>query len=260
MTTEQLQSFFDLSLAGMPDAASRYSMLAHVMTRPIDVNGFTVTVQHNPSRAISTNAKVDASAIAKRPCFLCARNRPASQPAISLHEGRYELLVNPFPIMPLHLTIPSVTHTPQAIKHRLDDMIYLVNQLPGMAVFYNGPSAGASAPDHFHFQAVPVTTLPLLASLDKSPFIIEEISCESDLLPEKSMNLIAWHDGSNTRVIKIPRRAHRPECYHRGRLIISPGAIDMAGVIVAPRLADYRSITADDIEDILKQVAYERKA
>lgn len=260
MTSEQLQSFFNLSLERMPEAAARYSMLAQVMARYIDVNGFTVTIQHNPSRAISTTAKVDAAAIAKRPCFLCAHNRLQCQPSIDLLDGRYELLVNPFPIMPMHFTLPSVTHTPQSIEHRFDDMLALIDELPGMAVFYNGPHAGASAPDHFHFQAIPVTTLPLLTSLDKVPFMIEEINSESDLLPEESMNLVAWHDGLNTRVLKIPRRAHRPDCYHDGRLLISPGAIDMAGVMVAPRLADYEAITTEDVKEILKQVAYERNA
>ena len=67
-----IHDFIDRQLGSWPEAAERHRALAHVESRSIDVFGQKVTVQFNPSRAISTAAKVDAASIAARPCF-CAR-------------------------------------------------------------------------------------------------------------------------------------------------------------------------------------------
>ena len=120
----------------------------------IDVNGqlLMVNCQYNPTRIRSSAAKTDAASIAKRPCFLCKENRPPEQESIDWR-GKYELLQNPFPIFPQHLTIPTYEHIPQRIKGRFGDMLALAKDLPAYTIFYNGPQCGASAPDHMHFQA-----------------------------------------------------------------------------------------------------------
>lgn len=259
MTPAALKSFFDRSLEAWPEAALGYRRLDEAVTRDIEIDGFTFTMQHNPGRAVSTNARVDTASISARPCFLCASNRPSPQLSLDVMSGKYHLLVNPFPIMPVHFTIPAVEHTPQLIEGRLDDMRELAGMLPGMAVFYNGALAGASAPDHFHYQAVPQDCLPLLSRIDKAPMLVREINDEDSLLPETPVNIIAWHIDDATRVVAIPRRAHRPSCYRQGRLMVSPGTIDMAGVMVLPRREDFDRITQADVMTIIKEVGYERK-
>ncbi|MDE7496625.1 MAG: DUF4922 domain-containing protein, partial [Muribaculaceae bacterium] len=55
-------------------------------------------------------------------------------------------------------------------------------------------------------------------------------------------------------------RVHRPSCYTadgNDRLIVSPGAIDMAGMIITPREEDFEKITSEDIRRIYREVAFE---
>ena len=142
-----------------PMARKNYLDLENVQVRIFDFDGFQVKVQFNPARIVSSSAKVDQQSIASRKCFLCKENRPVEQQKIIF--GNYEILVNPFPIFPEHFTIPSVTHVPQSISGKFDDLLNLAEKLHGFTIFYNGPKCGASAPDHFHFQAGEKGFLPI---------------------------------------------------------------------------------------------------
>ena len=90
----------------MPEAASRYRELRNVKTRELSVGSSTMQVQWNPARIVSTGASIDKQAVAARPCFLCEQNRPKEQVKKNI-DNQYDLLVNPFPILPIHFTIPS---------------------------------------------------------------------------------------------------------------------------------------------------------
>lgn len=158
--------FFVRELDKWPMAAANYAALKDVETRQINVDGLTVSVQYNPARRVSTGASIDKAAIAARPCFLCAKNRPPEQGALRWGAS-YEVLVNPFPIFDHHFTIPEMAHTPQIVKGRGTDFVDLARDLEGYAVFYNGARCGASAPDHMHFQAVPKDKLTLIAEIEK---------------------------------------------------------------------------------------------
>lgn len=237
------------------DAAQRYEELKNVKVREIEVEGKLLKVQFNPSRIVSTGSKIDKKTIADRPCFLCKLNRPdeqISQPIL----GKYELLVNPFPILPRHFTIPSRLHEPQSIHGRYEDMLGLADELKDMIVFYNGPHCGASAPDHMHFQAVP--------RFDVNPiskhYIIRrdsiEASAEEFVKYEcDESNILVWKEGKEYVTVVIPRRKHRPDCYgtEGDSFLISPGALDMAGLIITPRQEDYQRLNAQIISDILKE-------
>lgn len=157
---EQMQNFFAEQLSVWPLAAERFEALGGVQTRELECG---ITLQYNPARMVSTAAKVDKINIEARPCFLCAANRPQEQ--ISL-EALFdmEVLVNPFPILPGHLTLPMKQHTPQLISPMYNDMLSLARLWQGMAIFYNGAKCGASAPDHAHLQAVRCADVPLLGS------------------------------------------------------------------------------------------------
>ncbi len=150
---EQVDSLIDEQVVNWPMAKENYDGLNEVKTRSLEFGPFTqMRVQFNPARIRSSAAKVDAKSIQERKCFLCQANLPAGQNKVSFRND-YLILVNPFPIFPRHLTIPHVHHTDQRIKGRLSDMLSLARELPGFVIFYNGPKCGASAPDHFHFQA-----------------------------------------------------------------------------------------------------------
>jgi hypothetical protein len=147
----EVESLIERQLREWETARSNYAALRNVREKQIDVDGERYRAQFNPARIVSSAAKVDAATLKKRPCFLCAGNRPAEQEA--LQYGNYDILVNPFPIFPRHLTIADRSHKPQGIENRVDDMLDLARQLPDYTIFYNGPRCGASAPDHAHFQA-----------------------------------------------------------------------------------------------------------
>ncbi len=135
-----------------PLAKANYEGLKKVKTKVLTAGGFALKVQFNPERIKSSAAKVDKESIAARPCFLCSRNLPSEQRGLPFHE-KYTILVNPFPIFSEHLTIPHVDHVEQRIAGRFGDLLTLAEALEDFVVFYNGPKCGASAPDHFHFQA-----------------------------------------------------------------------------------------------------------
>lgn len=133
-------------------ASKNYKDLDQVQVKEIPFGEFKIKVQFNPGRIISSAAKVDKKSLAARPCFLCKKNRPTEQKEISVLE-KYSILINPFPIFPQHLTIVEQSHVLQLIDGRILEMLSLSEKLEGFTLFYNGPKCGASAPDHFHFQA-----------------------------------------------------------------------------------------------------------
>lgn len=235
---------------------------------------YRVKVQFNPARMVSTAAAITKEAIEERPCFLCEANRPPAQRGIPFLE-KYTILCNPFPILRNHLTIPIHSHVPQRIRKKTGDMLTLAEQLPDYLVFYNGPKCGASAPDHFHLQAG--LKLPLLmqgdnelrsclqiesASKDEALALFEDVyQFLHHLQPEEEepmMNVIAFTEGNRYKLHVFPRKAHRPAHYYEKghkQLLISPGALDMAGLMISVRKEDFEKINQQDIEDIYSQVS-----
>ena len=76
---------------------------------------------------------------------------------------------------------------------------------------------------------------------------------------EARLNLIATAvDAGRVLLMVIPRAAHRPRVFHaRGdeQRLVSPGAIDMGGVVVTVRQRDYEQLSADDVESIFSEVS-----
>lgn len=292
-------SFFNGELSRWPEACQRYEALKGVNIRNLKIGNVNVGVQWNPARIQSTGAKLDAATLKKRPCFLCAQNRPLQQSFISL-EGGYEFLINPFPILPLHFTIPHSQHRPQLIKDTYVDMIRIVAQMKNVLVFYNGPKSGASAPDHLHFQAGPLGIVPLQRDWDElySPCLNRLLSDGNDIsglyalkgylcpgyviisrsaeksntlfqklysvMPmqdtdtEPQMNILSWttDDTEYITTVVLPRSKHRPGCYFREgdeQIMVSPGAIDMGGLLITPREQDFHRLNPEIIEGIIKE-------
>ena len=164
-----IEKFIRDQLSVWPLAAGNYRDLRKMRTKTLNVGGLDVTVQFNPARKVSSEAALDPGSIAARPCFLCPENRPAEQYNIDF-EGRkgkmYRITLNPFPIFPRHLVISSFQHIPQSIWKRYQDMLDFVRENEPYICFYNGPKSGASAPDHFHFQACPKGRMPLVARVE----------------------------------------------------------------------------------------------
>lgn len=305
--------FIENQLAKWQTARTNHEALNQIETRRFELAGNTITVQFNPARAVSTCAKVDKSSIEARKCFLCPENKPNEQDEIiiSLDEP-FSLRINPYPILPGHLTISSLKHQDQVLADKT------IRQLPGKLIswleeyfasgyvlFYNGTKCGASAPDHFHFQAVKQSDVPVIQQWERlmetavrekeiktengntySSFQITSYICpiqvficnhSADILPEMinqyleslplhegesepRYNLFAWQDKQRGFTMAyFPREEHRPACYTATggeQLLVSPGALDMAGLLVTPRKEDFDKIIESDITQIYKEVAY----
>ena len=281
-----LDRFFKSQLQEWQTARKNHEALTHVWCRELTSPKLPLPlrVQCNPARLVSTGVKIDKASIAARPCFLCEKNRPEEQHVLALNE-EFEWLVNPFPILPYHYTIASKQHRPQRILDAYDAMIQAAKALSEeYIVFYNGPKCGASAPDHLHLQAGIGADIPLVEyakSIDSketiqavSPFgylvyLIHDAENADTFhrlyeeLPtlqgedEPYMNVVAYRKDDKVTLIVIPRQAHRPHCYSKegdAKFLISPGALDMCGLLITPRLEDYERLTANHAADILCEV------
>lgn len=157
-----------------------YESLKQIKTKTFQFDGFTMKLQFNPGRYISTSAKVDAKSINERKCFLCPANLPEEQKGI-LCENEYLILGNPFPIFPEHFTIPNINHVPQQIRNNFPLMLKLAKDLSKhYVVLYNGPKCGASAPDHFHFQAGTKNFMPIMNDFHQLKNEYGELLFEND--------------------------------------------------------------------------------
>ena len=174
-----LDRFFDRQLTLWPETRERYRELSHVETRELNVGTSTFEVQFNPARIRSTGATITKEAVAARPCFLCRKNRPEEQ-LMKIQDVDYELLVNPYPILPMHFTIPARRHHPQQIRGMYGEMIQLLVHYPELMVFYNGPLCGASAPDHAHLQAGTSGILPLQKEWQRLSRNLTEVARRGD--------------------------------------------------------------------------------
>ncbi|MDE5875918.1 MAG: DUF4922 domain-containing protein [Muribaculaceae bacterium] len=284
-------SFIEEQVALWPMAAENYRRLGLTERRSLSLGDLTVGIQLNPARIVSTGAKIDASGnVGTRPCFLCADNRPPEQIPYPLMTG-WQLLLNPFPVFPVHFTIVNTKHTPQTRMPL--EMASMAESLPGLTVFFNGARSGASAPDHLHCQAVLTEELPLMQLCMKYhplsrpgieiasswgldlPFdfwsavitpdtdgmrTLQAITHACGIDPDTGqpdsgrVNSYFWRDSSGLlRAVAVPRSGHRPACYYAeddSKRLISPGAVEMAGVVITPRADDYRRLSAEELRRI----------
>ncbi len=302
LQSSPLSRYFDRQLRTWPATCQRYRDLTKVETRELVADAFTFVAQHNPARIRSTGADISKEALAARPCFLCRDNRPTEQLTKPLGSG-FELLVNPYPILPMHFTIAATKHQPQQVRGMYSEMLRLLKTYPELTVFYNGPLCGASAPDHAHLQAA-ITTgrdgdslLPLQRQWQRlqhnldtiiegddgsSLNVVNDYPCACLAIRAKSstqsqqlfallynemtiakgqsepmMNVLCWQQADELLTIVFPRQKHRPDCYYQSDtpLMVSPGALDMAGLIITPRQEDYSRLTAQQAQAIIHECA-----
>jgi hypothetical protein len=255
-----------------------------MQTRIIPEGHAQIVVQANPGRRKSTHAKVDPESISQRPCFLCPENIPPEEKGIAF--GDLVILPNPYPVLRRHFTVPSREHVPQRLEGRVADMLGLARALgPDMLVFYNGPGCGASAPDHFHFQACSNSGIPLLTHLpgggedgrlaltsfgrrllvcsdqgagntvDFVSRVLERLPPED---PEPLINVLAVYRQGRYLTVLWPRSKHRPDCYFKegeARIAVSPAALEMAGILVVADPEHFDRVDQQTAVSIYREVS-----
>ena len=73
---------------------------------------------------------------------------------------------------------------------------------------------------------------------------------------EPMMNIISWRKGEEFISVVIPREKHRPEAYFAegdAQFVVSPGALDMSGLIITPREEDFRKLTEEKALSLLQE-------
>lgn len=298
----ELRSLPELCTALLDEQKSSWSLLRKgwealesTTMREIPCKDFSIKVQYNPGRIVSTGAQIDDQSIRRRKCFLCPEHRPPEQKAVLYHDA-FLILANPIPIFRQHFTVAHTEHTPQVFESHIDEFLMLAAELsPLLTLFYNGPRCGASAPDHMHFQACSSGVIPIerdiidpthkihLRTLDGVTLstiknygrgvivlesglrhncalalhrlmnVIKELCNETE---EPMMNVLGSFNEGIWRIIVFPRRKHRPSSFFvDDRIVISPAAVDMGGIIITPVEKDYRNMETSLIESIYHEVS-----
>lgn len=294
---EHINDLIESQLLSWPEAKLNFDRLLEVRRKPLMLGDFPCAAQLNPARIKSTGAAVDKESVAKRACFLCSANRPDSQLSMSWPDQNWELLINPYPILPVHFTIVARKHVPQ--EGIPLEMAAMAEHAPRLAFFFNGAKAGASAPDHLHCQAMLKSELPIVSLVEKlhtplhmgwmasmeygldlpfnfmsaiigtgiqgmrdlsrvqAAFGIDSVTGKKD---NGLLNAFFWiSDDGFLRIVIVPRRAHRPSLYFRPegeRLVISPGAVDMAGLLIVPREDDFLRLNEETAAQIYRETAF----
>jgi hypothetical protein len=283
----RIEALFAEQRVSWPALRDGEASLSRLQRKRLSLDHESIIVQLNPARSRSTLAQTDAKAVSARACFLCPENMPVEERGVAFED--LVVLPNPFPILPLHCTIAGREHRPQQIAGRLATFLRLAQAMgPTMAALYNGPRCGASAPDHFHFQAAAAEEIPILAQLAEnapSPSVAAHSTFGRNLLVFRSadaaeiqagveraiaamhraldsthepmFNLLAHCRSGRYTVFFFPRAAHRPACYFaqgNEKLAISPAVLEMCGLLVVTQPDDFERIDAPTARAIYEEV------
>jgi hypothetical protein len=277
------------------DLQKNYLSLEKRLVRELSSGASILRVEFNPGRINSTSSNTDALAVSSRACFLCRENLPPAQKGILYRGkylvlcNPYPIFDNHFTVANLEHTPQNIQGSIEAFLSLLTDLG------PQFTIFYNGPECGASAPDHLHFQTCPSGVIPvesvrclpadrassfagcgiyavedagramvLVESPDTAAIkaallkIIDSLKKRAAGKTEPLLNMIAWKAGGAYRAVLFPRRKFRPDCYYAAgeeRVLVSPAAVEMGGLIITPLERDFGSMDFARASAILREVS-----
>jgi len=77
---------------------------------------------------------------------------------------------------------------------------------------------------------------------------------------EPMMNIAGFYEERKWRLVIFPRRKHRPDAFFKdgdARVVVSPGVIDMGGLLITPVKRDFERLDASAVEGIFREVSLE---
>jgi hypothetical protein len=282
---QRIDALFAEQRQTWPTFRAGEAALKELPTKTLTLGDDFVVVQLNVGRRPSILAKTDPESIAARACFLCPANMPPEERGVAFED--LIVLPNPYPCLPLHCTMASREHVPQRIGGRIESFLRLAKVLgPDLVVTYNGPSCGASAPDHFHFQCVEADGLPIFKQLTpaarrgavalhsnfgREMYVFNGPSARQvhadieqmtgtfpkNATDEPMINLAASFDGECFTVLLFPRTCHRPTCYFASgpeQIAVSPGVLEMCGLFVVTQTRDFDRMDTGIVRSIFDEV------
>ena len=281
------------------EAGRNYAALGSVATRTLQLGEATVTLQFNPERRRSSSAALDKRSLEQRPCFLCSGNQPAKQKAVlwgdhyKIQVNPYPIFKRHLTIADLR-HVPQrfsdrVGDMLQLAK-ALPDFVVFYNgpQCGASAPDHAHFQAGAKGEMPLCREILHATThlladsdegfIGYVDSLGRNLFTIETTTQRAakryalhllDLLPvpedadEPMVNVLCWWKKTTRQwyLVVFPRRKHRPACYGEGegRLLLSPGAVDMGGLWAVPEFKDFEALTPETIQALYDELCMSRK-
>lgn len=291
----EIEEFVSRQLAVWPDAKKRYDDLATIMRRRVKVDGLEIAMQCNPARVVSTQAKTDAKSVGERPCFLCCKNRPANQIMLPFLDGWDLCVnpfpIFPIHLTIISKEHRPQDKVPQDIIKAADNLPGMVVFFNGALAGASAPDhlhMQAVLKDelplvkwvekNYHSEYSKIVTGRELDPSLPFDFYTGIIRDDCDgmkvmwlginlggpnadhcLNNPELVNVFFWlDDEGKLRFISIPRQCHRPGHYFRtgdDRIIISPGCVDMAGVLIVTRPEDYEVLTPEIIKEIYADIA-----
>ena len=279
-------------------AGANYEALAGAVTRTLHLGEATITLQFNPERRRSSAAAIDKKSISSRKCFLCSENQPAKQKAMlwgehyKIQVNPYPIFSRHLTIADLrHVPqrLAGRVGDMLSLARALPDFVVFYNgpQCGASAPDHAHFQAGAKGEMPLCGEILHATThlltdgdegfIGYVDSLGRSLFTIETTTVRAaeryalrllDLLPptdggdEPMVNVLCWWDTTDRawRMVIFPRRKHRPACYGEGegRLLLSPGAVDMGGLWAVPEFKDYDTLTAAQVQALYDELCLSR--
>ena len=280
-------------------AGANYAALADAVTRTVQMGESAVTLQFNPERRRSSAAALDKASLSRRKCFLCSGNQPVKQKAVlwgdhyKIQVNPYPIFKRHLTIADLRHVPQQLSGRVGdmlALAQSLPGFVVFYNgpqcgaSAPDHAHFQAGaldemPLCGELAHATTHLMADGDEGLiGYVDMLGRSLFTIETSTQRAaeryalrllDLLPvpegasEPMVNALCWWNKTNRlwHMVLFPRRKHRPACYGEGegRLLLSPGAVDMGGLWAVPERKDFEALTPEIIQALYDELCMTRR-
>ena len=279
-------------------AGANYAALASASTRSLQLGESTITLQFNPERRRSSAAALDKKSLARRKCFLCTENQPAKQKAVlwgdhfKIQVNPYPIFKRHLTIADLHhepQRFAGRVGDMLQIAKALPDFVVFYNgpmcgaSAPDHAHFQAGAKGEMPLPDEMNHATTHLLAdgdegfIGFVDSLGRNLCTIETSTQRAaeryamrllDLLPvpegasEPMINALCWWDTTQRswRLVIFPRRKHRPACYGEGegRLLLSPGAVDMGGLWAVPERKDFDALMPETIQALYDELCMTR--
>jgi len=74
--------------------------------------------------------------------------------------------------------------------------------------------------------------------------------------------MASFYKEAKWRLLIFPRRKHRPDAFFKegdAKVVVSPGVIDMGGLLITPVEKDFERLDATTVKDIYGEVSLEGK-
>ena len=280
-------------------AGRNYAALTDVVTRTLQLRESTIVLQFNPERRRSSAAVLDKKSLARRQCFLCSEHQPAKQKSVlwgdhyKIQVNPYPIFKRHLTIADLRhepQRIADRVGDMLLLAKALPAFVVFYNgprcgaSAPDHAHFQAGAVGEMPLCDELAHATTHMLAdgdegfIGYVEMLGRSFFTIETSTQRAaeryalrllNLLPvpedddEPMVNVLCWWSKTDRlwRLVVFPRRKHRPACYGEGegRLLLSPGAVDMGGLWAVPERKDFDALTPDMIQALYDELCLTRK-